>query len=68
VPGQTWPQEPQLFGSVEVARQVPPQFVYPALHPIPQRPLTQIAYPFGGAGQALPHWPQLFTLLDVEMH
>jgi hypothetical protein len=35
---QTWPQAPQLEGSVDVSRQAPSQQVSPALHALPQPP------------------------------
>ena len=56
---QARPHCPQCWLLLERFTHCPPQAVKPALHAMPQLPLWHTATPFGGAGQALPHAPQL---------
>jgi hypothetical protein len=60
-PGQTMPQEPQLFGSVDLLTHPPLQLsgVLPE-HPSPHMPLVQVAppSPASGPSQTFVHVPQ----------
>jgi hypothetical protein len=58
-----WPQEPQLFGSVDTFTHLPEQIMEPELQTELHFPPAQIAVAFAGAGQTLPQAPQLLTLL-----
>jgi hypothetical protein len=40
----------------------------PSLHCTPHLPPVQVALPFCGTGQAMPHEPQLSGLVDRSMH
>jgi hypothetical protein len=62
---QTWPQEPQLFGSVrrDVSQpfaRLPSQLSEPELQVTPHAPSLHVAVPPGTGGHDWPHWPQLF--------
>jgi len=54
-------QPPQLSGSLLASMQSEPHWVKPASQVTPHLPALQLALPPLGAGQALPHVPQLST-------
>jgi len=65
---QTFPQAPQLLGSVGRSTQLPPQLVKPSLQTNPQQlPPSQLGFAaakqtsvalLGASSQSLSHWPQ----------
>jgi hypothetical protein len=61
------PQAPQCIAVTVRSTHAPLQLVRPALHEAPQVPPLQVGVPLVTAGQAWPHWPQLFTSLLVSL-
>jgi hypothetical protein len=61
--GQTWPQEPQLFGSYRSEKHCPLQIAWPALVQA-QIELMHV----DPAGHLVPHVPQLFESLVGSTH
>jgi len=62
VPGHEFPQVPQLFGSLERLKQLPPQSVVPGAHA--QAPLVQTSF----VGHAVPQAPQFCASLSRSTH
>jgi hypothetical protein len=64
-PGHAFPQAPQLFGSVCLSTQAPPQLAYPVLQVLVQVPALQPAVACGSVTtHACAHTPQFATSLD----
>jgi hypothetical protein len=77
---QAFPHDPQFDALVErlthtppqlvcpVGQQIPPDAVYPLLQVMPHVPVVHVADPFAGTGHAVPHDPQLVTLVERFAH